>query len=98
MPTQATQCDKVISHQHEVQFDGAKSEPFSICSGVNQGCVLAPTLFGLFFVVMLRYTFATSTEGVFLCMRSDERLFNLSRQRAKTKVQQMVCYLEHAFC
>jgi hypothetical protein len=36
-----------------VQFDCASSEAFSISSGVKQGGVLAPTLFGIFFAVML---------------------------------------------
>lgn len=34
-----------------VQFNGSSSEPFSINSGVKQGCVLAPTLFGIFFAI-----------------------------------------------
>ena len=34
-----------------VEFDGSTSEPFNITSGVNQGCVLAPTLFGIFFAL-----------------------------------------------
>ena len=32
-----------------VQFNGSSSEPFEIRGGVKQGCVLAPTLFGIFF-------------------------------------------------
>ena len=31
-----------------VQFDGNLSEPFDICNGVEPGCVLALTLFGIF--------------------------------------------------
>ena len=31
-----------------VLCDGATSDPFNILSGVKQGCVLAPTLFGIF--------------------------------------------------
>ena len=31
-----------------VQFEGDHSEPVAIKSGVKQGCVLAPTLFGMF--------------------------------------------------
>ena len=33
-----------------VQFDGSLSEPFDICNGVKQDFVLAPTLFGIFFL------------------------------------------------
>ena len=31
-----------------VLYNGATSDPFNILSGVKQGCVLAPTLFGIF--------------------------------------------------
>ena len=71
-----------------VVFDGSKSESFKIKSGVEQGCVLAPTLFGIFFVVLLKHAFGSATEGIYLRTRSDGKLFNLSRLKAKTKVQQ----------
>ena len=71
-----------------VQFDGNLSEPFDICNGVKQGCVLAPTLFGIFFSILLKHAFGNANEGIFLRTRSDGRLFNLSRLRAKTKVRQ----------
>ena len=34
--------------QGVVSFDGKTSEPITIQSGVKQGCVLSPTLFGIF--------------------------------------------------
>ena len=49
-----------------VQFNGSCSEPFSINSGVKQGCVLAPTLFGIFFALLLKHAFGTATEGIYL--------------------------------
>ena len=73
-----------------VQFNGSSSEPFDIRSGVKQGCVLAPTLFGIFFAALLKHAFGTATEGVYLRTRSDGRLFNLTRLRAKTKVREAV--------
>lgn len=50
--------------------------------------MLAPTLFGIFFVVMLKRLFVASTEtdGVYLHTRTDGRLFSLSRLIAKFKV------------
>ena len=36
---------------------------------------------------MLKHAFGTATEDVYLRTRSDGKLFNLSRLRAKTKVQ-----------
>ena len=70
-----------------IQYEGSMSEPLDIKSGVKQGCVLAPTLFGIFFSLLLKHAFGTSTEGVYLHTRSDEQLFNLARLRAKTKVR-----------
>ena len=70
-----------------VQYDGNLSESFSVRSGVKQGCVLAPTLFGIFFSVLLKNAFGTSTEGIDLHTRSDGQLVNLARLRAMTKVR-----------
>ena len=39
--------------QATVLFDGDLSEPFPVCHGDKQNCVLAPTLFGLYLVVIL---------------------------------------------
>ena len=71
-----------------VQFNGSSSRPFDICSGVKQGCVLAPTLFGIFFAMLLRHAFGTASEGICLRTRSAGRLFSLGRLRAKTKVRE----------
>ena len=73
--------------QGTVQFSGSISEPFNISSGVKQGCVLAPTLFGIFFTLLLKHAFGTSKEATYLRTGSDGRLFNLARLRAKTKVR-----------
>ena len=73
-----------------VQHDGSCSDPFPIKSGVKQGCVLAPTLFGVFFSLLLRYAFRQSEDGIFLHTRSYGSLFNLSRLREKTKVRKVL--------
>ena len=71
-----------------VQFNnGSSSEQFKIRSGVKQGCVLAPTVFGIFFALLLKRAFDKTTEGIYFRTRSDGRLFNLVRLRAKTKVR-----------
>ena len=69
-----------------VQFNGNLSEPFDICSGVKQGSVLTPTLFGIFFTLLLRQAFGTAQEGIYLQTRSDGSLFNLAHLKARTKV------------
>ena len=60
---------KIITSFHEetqgtVQFDGSSSEPYPIKSGVKQGCVLAPTLYGILFSLLLGYAFKGNEEGV----------------------------------
>ena len=76
--------------QGVISYDGATSEPFNIKSGVKQGCVLAPTLFGIFFSMLLTYAFKHTNEGVFLHTRSSGKLFNLARLKAKTKVRKVL--------
>ena len=68
--------------QSMVCFDGATSNAFSVSSGVKQGCVLAPTPFGIFFSMLLQYAFVDCAEGVYVWMRSDGKL---ARLRPKTK-------------
>ena len=49
-----------------VLYDGATSDPFNILSGMKQGCVLAPTLFEIFFATLLKHAFGKSAEGIYL--------------------------------
>ena len=52
--------------QSTVCFYGATSNAFPVSSGVKQGCVLAPTLFRIFFSMLLQYAFVDCTEGVYI--------------------------------
>ena len=70
-----------------VIYDGSTSVAFDIHSGVKQECLLAPTLFGIFFAVLFMYAFGISTEGIYLRTRSDGKLLNLARLKAITKTQ-----------
>ena len=68
-------------------FDSGKfSEPFTITNGAKQGCVLAPTLFGIVFALMLQYAFHDLDLGVYLHVRTDGGVFNLRRFSARTKL------------
>jgi hypothetical protein len=73
-----------------VQFEGNISDPFPIQSGIKQGCVLAPTLLGIFLALLLKHAFGPSQEGIFLHTRSDGKLFNPSRLKAKTKLRRVL--------
>uniref|UniRef100_A0A0B7BRI9 Reverse transcriptase domain-containing protein n=1 Tax=Arion vulgaris TaxID=1028688 RepID=A0A0B7BRI9_9EUPU len=54
-----------------IQFDGSTSDSFEVKSGVKQGCVLVPTLFGIFFAVLLYHAFGDADGDVFIRIRSD---------------------------
>ena len=49
-----------------VVYDGATFNLFNILSGMKQSCVLAPTLFRIFFATLLKHAFGKSTEGIYL--------------------------------
>ena len=65
--------------QRMVCIDGATSNAFPVSSGVKRGCVLAPTLLGIFFSMLLPYAFVDCTEGVYNRTTSDGKLFNITR-------------------
>ena len=49
-----------------VLYDRATSDPFNILSGMKQGCVLAPILFGVIFATHLKHAFGEATEDIYL--------------------------------
>ena len=69
-----------------VAVEDDQSSFFSVTCGVKQGCVLAPTLFALYFAVVVREVLNSSPEGVRIRYRTDGKLFNLNRLKATTKV------------
>ena len=70
-----------------VQNDGKFSDPFPVTNGVKQGCVLASTLFSMMFSAMLTDAFQDGDNGIPIRYRFDEKLFNIRRLQAKSKVQ-----------
>ena len=52
------------------------SSDFEVKNSVKQGCVLAPILFGIFFSLLLKHAFKSSTDGV-----------EITRLRAKSKTR-----------
>ena len=69
---------------------GGTSDAFPVSGGVKQGCVLAPTLFGIFFSMLLHYAFAGCEEGIYIRSRTDGKLLNIARLHAKTKVYELL--------
>ena len=58
---------------------------FKIKKDVRQGCVLAATLFCIYFSLLLSYAFKGTEDDIHLYTRSDGKLFNMRRLRAKSK-------------
>ena len=65
--------------------DGKESDGFKVTAGVKQACVIAPSLFSLFFAAMLQETTEDMPQGVSIRFRNGS-VFNLSRLKASTKV------------
>ena len=92
--------------QGTAQVNGLISAPFPIVNDVKQGCVLAPTLFGIYFSVILgeaKQNANHANPGVGLRARFDANLFSTSRLKAKTKTTTLhVCQAlyadDAAFC
>ena len=76
----------------QVRLNGDLSEPFAISNGMKQGCVLAPTLFSIFFSMMLRQATEdlNDDDSIYIRYRLDGNLFNLRRLQAHTKTQEQL--------
>ena len=64
--------------QATVREGSEKSAPFEVTSGTKQGCVIAPTLFSIFFSMMLLVAFKDADDGVRIKSRPDLRLCNIT--------------------
>ena len=89
----------IIRQRHEgqrgqVKHNGSLSDSFPISNGVNQGCVLAGSLFSIFFSMMLRQAKEDILDGIYIRFRSDGSLFNLRRLLSHTKtIEQLIMEL-----
>ena len=85
----------IIRQLHEgqrgqVKHNGSLSDSFPISNGVEQGCVLAPSLFSIFFSMMLRQAKEDILDGIYIRFRSDGSLFNLRRLLSHTKTMEQL--------
>lgn len=69
----------------QVKHNRDFSDTFPIGNGVKQGCVLAPTLFAIFFSMMLHEAKEDLHEGIYIRFRTDGSVFNLRCLLARTK-------------
>ena len=57
---------------------------------VKQCCVIAPTLFGIFLSLVLCHAFRTSEDVIYIHTRSEGKLFDLARLKAKSKIRKVL--------
>ena len=79
----------VVPFHHDMKgaviYSVSCPDPFPMKSGVKQGCVLTPTLFGIFSSLLLSHAFRSSSDSVYLHTRTDAKLSSIARLRAKKK-------------
>ena len=71
-----------------VREGGKRADPFEVTNGTKQGCVLAPTLFSIFFSLMLFVAFKKTSKGVRVIHRFDRGICQTRNVhfKARTKV------------
>ena len=80
----------IIASFHEnmsatVREGSNMSPPFTVTSGTKQGCVLAPTLFSIFFSLMLHVAFKDNSDGIRIRSRFDKGLCRISSANFKAE-------------
>ena len=68
--------------------DGDVLQPFSARNGVQQGCVLAPTLLCLLFTEMFSAALYKTNAGMKIKFRTNGHFFCLQCMKASTKVKE----------
>ncbi len=69
-----------------VLSNGSETNPFKVETGVKQGCIFAPALFSVFIAAILHLISHSLPPGVKIIYRTDGKLFNLNRFKAKFKI------------
>ena len=69
-----------------VLIDGESTENFEVRTGVKEGCVIAPRIFSIFISAGLHLVLEKFSRGkdMQFMIRTDGKLFNLRRLKAKT--------------
>ena len=73
--------------QARVSLNGELSDPFTVSTGVKQGCVLALTLFSLFLTATLTHAFNDCSKGVLIQSRPNADLFDVNQFKSTRKTK-----------
>ena len=68
-----------------VTVNGSLSDEIAVDTGVKQGDIPAPTLFSIYFAVLLTYAFQGCEVGIYLRFRTTGKVFDLRRFNSKSK-------------
>lgn len=66
-------------------FNGSLSGDIAVHNGVKQGDILVPTLFSIWFTVLLSHAFEECEAEVSLRFRTSRKVFNIRRFNTKSK-------------
>eukprot|EP00061_Rhincodon_typus_P018307 g47426.t1 len=69
-----------------VMTNSSTTDPFPVRTSVEQGCIIAPTLFSIHLAAMFHLTTKKVPAGVELTYRTSGKLFNFRHLQSKTKV------------
>ena len=73
----------------QVSVGGEPCDAFEVNHSMKQECVLAPALYSLYLTAVLETMNKGLNRGVLIRTRTDGKLFNLARLRARTKTLEM---------
>ena len=68
-----------------VAFNGQLSGECAVDNGVKQGDIPDPTLFSIYFTMLLAFAFKDCDKGAFLRFRTTGKVFNLRRLNTKSQ-------------
>lgn len=86
-------CVCVCKFMHSTAcYNGGTSVVFPVDERRKAWLRLKPSLFGIFFSMLLLYTFPDYTEVICLCSKTDCKLYSTTFLRARTKIRQLPSY------